>query len=394
MPAAESSPIPSSFDQLNPHPEVAVGEVPGLLERLAEVSDPRDPRGVRHTLGAVLALTACAVLAGARSLLAVAEWVADAPPELLAQLGATVDSLAPHRARPAESTIRRLLARIDADALDRAIGTWLADRRTSNDGPRALAVDGKSLRGAARAKGRKIHLLAACDHAGGLVPAQMDVGEKTNEITCFRPRLDTLPDLEDTVVTSDALHTQHDHAAYLLDRKAHYIVIVKGNQKNLRRQLKSLSWKQIPLQDKTRASGHGRTEIRRLKMCTVNNLLFPGARQAVQIVRRRRRSRKTGKISIKAVYAVTSLTAEQATPARLATLIRGHWTVESLHHVRDVTFAEDASQTRTGNAPRVMASYRNLAIGAFRLAGVRNIAAGLRRTARDATRPLALLGLT
>ncbi|GAA2969519.1 hypothetical protein GCM10010446_63620 [Streptomyces enissocaesilis] len=218
VPAAESSPIPPSFDQLNPHPEVAVGEVPGLLERLAEVPDPRDRRGVRHTLGTVLALTACAVLAGARSLLAVAEWVADAPLELLEQLGATVDPLAPHRSRPAESTIRRLLARIDADALDRAIGTWLADRRPQGDCLRALAVDGKSLRGAARAKGRKIHLLAACDHAGGLVLAQLDVGEKTNEITCFRPLLDTLPDLENTVVTSDALHTQHDHAAYLLDR--------------------------------------------------------------------------------------------------------------------------------------------------------------------------------
>ena len=68
--------------------------------------------------------------------------------------------------------------------------------------------------------------------------------------------------------------------------------------------------------------------------------------------------------------------------------------MESLHHIRDVTFAEDASHLRTGNAPRVMASYRNLAIGAFRLAGVRNIAAGLRRTARDATRPLTLLGHT
>ncbi|MFG2425045.1 transposase family protein, partial [Streptomyces sp. NPDC048448] len=54
--------------------------MPGLLERLAEVPDPRDPRGVRHALVVVLALTACAVLAGARSLLAVGEWIADAPP--------------------------------------------------------------------------------------------------------------------------------------------------------------------------------------------------------------------------------------------------------------------------------------------------------------------------
>ncbi|MFD3823693.1 ISAs1 family transposase [Streptomyces sp. NPDC058625] len=283
-------------------------ELPDLLERLAQVPDPRDPREVRHPLVTLLALTACAVLAGARSLLVVGEWVADAPPALLERLGTVVDPLSPTRSWPVESTIRRLLARIDADALDRAVGAWLADRQTGNKGLRGLAVDGKSLRGAARAKGRKIHLLAACDHVNALVLAQMDVGEKTNEITRFRPLLDTLEDLAGTVVTSDAMHTQYDHAVYLLNRQAHYIMIVKRNTKKLRKQLKSLPWKQIPLQDRTRATGHGRQEIRRLKVCTVSNLLFPGARQAVQIVRRRVH-RKTGKTSPKTVYAVTSLTA-------------------------------------------------------------------------------------
>jgi hypothetical protein len=87
------------------------------------------------------------------------------------------------------------------------------------------------------------------------------------------------------------------------------------------------------------------------------------------------------------VYAVTSLTAAQAHPARLADWIRGHWGIEALHHIRDTAFAEDASQVRTGNAPRVMASLRNLAIGLLRTRGAGNIAAALRRNARDATRP-------
>lgn len=152
------------------------------------------------------------------------------------------------------------------------------------------------------------------------------------------------------VVTSDAMHTQREYAQYLLGRDAHYIVIVKGNQKKLRKQLKCLSWKQIPLQSRTRDSGHGRGEIRRIKVCTVNNLLFPGARQAVQL-KRRRVDRKTGRISINTVYAVTSLTAEQATPADLASLVRDHWKVEALHHVRDVTFAEDASPTADRHRP-------------------------------------------
>ncbi|MFD7825868.1 transposase [Kitasatospora sp. NPDC059803] len=147
--------------------------------------------------------------------------------------------------------------------------------------------------------------------------------------------------------------------------------------------------KDIPLQGRTRGTGHGRSEIRRIKVATVNNLLFPGACQAVQ-VKRRRTDRKT---TIATIYAVTSLTAEQATPAQLAQLIRNHWKIEALHHVRDTTFAEDASQLRTGNVPRAMATWRNLAVGVLWLSGVRNIAAGLRRNARDARRPLALLGL-
>ncbi|MER8001010.1 transposase [Streptomyces sp. NPDC095613] len=125
----------------------------------------------------------------------------------------------------------------------------------------------------------------------------------------------------------------------------------------------------------------------------MNSLLFPGARQAVQL-KRRRTDHKTGKTTLKTIYAVTSLTAEQATPAQLAKLVRDHWKIEVLHQIRDTTFAEDASQLRTGNAPRAMATWRNLAIGALRLNGARDIAAGLRRNARDTTRPLALLGLT
>ncbi len=95
------------------------------------------------------------------------------------------------------------------------------------------------------------------------------------------------------------------------------------------------------------------------------------------------------------VYAITSLPFAQARPARLADLIRGHWTIENgLHWVRDVTFAEDASQLRTGTAPQVMASLRNLVIGALSQAGPVNLAAALRRHARDPHRPLATLGIS
>jgi hypothetical protein len=94
------------------------------------------------------------------------------------------------------------------------------------------------------------------------------------------------------------------------------------------------------------------------------------------------------------VYAVTSLTFAQASPTRLADLLRGHWAIENgLHDVRDVTFAEDASQLRTGTGPQVMACLRNLIIGALSHAGPVHLAAALRQHARDPTRPLATLGI-
>jgi predicted transposase YbfD/YdcC len=124
----------------------------------------------------------------------------------------------------------------------------------------------------------------------------------------------------------------------------------------------------------------------------VNSHLFLRVRQAAQI-KCRHTDRKTGKTTVKTVYAVTSLTVEQATAAQFAEPVRGRWKIEALHHVRDTTFAEDASQLRSDNAPRTMTTWRNLAIGAFRTVGVKNIAAGLRRNARYPRRPLALLGL-
>jgi hypothetical protein len=150
---------------------------------------------------------------------------------------------------------------------------------------------------------------------------------------------------------------------------------------------------QVPIADQIHNRGHARVEIRRLQVTTVAGLDFPHATQALRITRRVRslHSRRWRAVT---VYAVTSLQAAQASPARLADWIRGHWGIEALHHIRDVTFAEDASQTRTGTAPRTMASLRNLAIGILHARGHRNIAAALRRNARDATRVLPLLGIT
>ncbi|GAA3053173.1 ISAs1 family transposase [Streptomyces glomeratus] len=254
-------------------------------------------------------------------------------------------------------------------------------------------MDGKSLRGALRADGRCVHLISAL-RDDGIVLAQREVDTKHNEITAFRPLLESL-DLTGAVVTFDALLTQTGHARFLVEeKKAHYIAVLKANRPSLHALVKDLPWKEVPLMDRTRTAAHGRDEIRRLKAVTVPGLPFPHADQALQIVRRRRTMR-TGKVTIERVYALTSLRAHEATPADLAERVRGHWAIENReHHVRDVTFGEDASRVRTGSAPRAMASLRNLAIGTLRLAGWTNIAEGLRHHGRNMTRPLTALGLT
>jgi predicted transposase YbfD/YdcC len=385
-----------------PDTDSALYRGPDLVAHLAALPDPRDRRGLRHQLAGVLAVAVCAVLAGAKSLTAIGEWAADAPAEVLVALGIRPQPLTGWVRPPDEATVRRVLAGVDGDALDMAIGAWLLGLRPPTAPPavepptprepwRAVAVDGKTLRGSGK-PGGQVHLLAVMDHTSRAVLGQVDVAGKTNEISRFRPLLDRL-DLTRTVVTADAMHTQREHVDYLVAVKnAAYVCIVKRNQPSLYRRLKVLPWRDVPVGDHTRNRGHGRDEIRRLQVLTVAELPFPYATQAIRITRRVR-PLTGGRWRTVTVYAITNLTAYQASPAHLADYIRGHWAIEALHHIRDVTFAEDASQIRTGNAPRAMAGLRNLAAGILRHRGTTNIAKALRRNARDPYRPLALIGI-
>jgi predicted transposase YbfD/YdcC len=403
VPALSSSLISPALEQIAGLPAgdralPASGRL-SLLEHLARVPDPRKRRGVRHSLSSVLAAAIAAVLAGAQSFTAIGEWVADAPPSVLASLGIRRDPLTRRFEPPGEATIRRVLESVDAGVLDAEVGAWL-HARVQAAGPRsarrtALAVDGKALRGTrhASADGQAVHLLAVLDQRACAVLAQAGVDGKTNEVTRFAPLLEPL-DLTGHVITADALHTQRGHAEFLVTQKnAHYIFIVKKNQPGLYAQLKRLPWRQVPAGARQHDRGHGRDEHRTLKAVTVAaGLAFPHAAQAIAITRRIR-PLSGGRWRTVTVYAITSLAAHQATPAQLAAWIRGHWQIEALHHIRDVTYREDHSQARTGNGPQVMAMLRNLAIAIIKAAGAAGIAATNRHYARNPIRPLVTLGL-
>ncbi len=191
-------------------------------------------------------------------------------------------------------------------------------------------------------------------------------------------------DLTGKVITADALHTQRATAEDLVTaQRADYVLTVKANQPTLFaacQQALSGPARAFAAEDVSSERGHGRTEQRTTRTRPVTDgdgIDFPHAAQVFRI------RRDTGGLD------------GQAGPARLGALVRGHWEIENrVHWVRDVTYDEDRSQVRTGAAPQVMASLRNLAISAFRLAGHSNIAAALRWAARDYHRPLTILGLT
>jgi predicted transposase YbfD/YdcC len=188
------------------------------------------------------------------------------------------------------------------------------------------------------------------------------------------------------------MHAQTAHAEYLHARGAHLLVTVKGNQPTLHARLKALPWTDVPAGHTATGRGHGRIETRTLKVVTVPaGLGFPHAAQAIQVTRtsrpiNKKKDRGKRRQRRETVYAIVTLTAEQASPAELATWIRGHWSIEvRLHWVRDVTLGEDLHQARTGSGPQVMATLR-LVISLLRFAGHTNIARASATTAAIPTK--------
>ncbi|MFJ2136453.1 ISAs1 family transposase [Streptomyces sp. NPDC087845] len=397
----------------------------GLLDQLARVPDPRDPRGVRYRLATLLAIGVCAMSAADHdSLGAIAEWGRRCGQEVLGRLGAPYDPFAGRYRAPDERTLRDAYGRVDPAELTRAGFARLAalprpasDRDTPDGLPEreqrrahhaarwadppggtrgaAFAVDGKCLRGAKRSDGSQVFVLSAARHHDAVTAAAREIGAKTNEIPEFHPLLDQIDDadLTDAVVTADALHAQRAHAVYLVEhRQAHYLLMIKNNQPNLVGQLSQLPWKDIPVLHRSTARGHGREELRDVQLVSVKDLLFPHARQVLRI-RRKRRRLGTKKWTTETVYAITDLTAEQASAEELADWVRGHWTIENrVHWIRDCTFGEDASQVRTRNAPAVMASLRDIVRSSLCLAGWANTASG-RRAHADPAASLTLHGI-
>jgi predicted transposase YbfD/YdcC len=351
-----------------------------LLDLLSQVPDPRRRRGRRHSLPGLLAVGIAAVVAGSKSFAAIGQWACDAGPDVLAMLGAG-------RGPAEESTFRRAFALLSADVLDQVLGAWLWTRAVRAGGRLVIAVDGKAVRGARGKGGAAPRLAAALAHGIGAVLGQVAVDARSNEIPAVRELMKAFADLAGAVFTIDALHTQHDTARLITGREADYVMTVKANMPTLYKQLKALPWSQVASVSSV-SRDHGRRARRTIKAALAPAWIeFEGAARVAQL---RRTVTEKGKRTDGVACLITS--DRMASPETLAAWVRGHWHIENkLHWVRDVTYQEDKSLVRTGNAPRVMASLRSLAISILRLDGHVNIAAANRHHARDPQRTLKLL---
>ncbi len=206
----------------------------GLLHFLGEIPDPRSRHGRQHPLRAILALTCCAIMCGARSYAAIAQWAQDHDIALMHRLGFT-------RRPPKSGGIRKVLMSLDPAALEAALTRW-ADAMmgrlpaAETGSPEAFALDGKSARGSFDGLSKAVHLLSLVAHESGLTVAQAEVPrggvDKTNE---HKAALKLLLDLvlEGRVITGDAMFCQRDLSRQIIDSGGHYLWVVKDNQPTL-----------------------------------------------------------------------------------------------------------------------------------------------------------------
>lgn len=374
-------------------------EVPPLVEVLGEIPDFRCARGKRHPLPAVLLLACVAILGGARSESAIAEWGANYGPEWRRRLGLT------HARGPSQATVHRLFRGIDVGLLERHLGRWAQQVLASVPAVAAdgvcplegIALDGKTPRGSRKRGAVDTHLLSALSQRLGVVLGQVAVADKTNEIPTAPELLAHLV-LTGRVVTVDALLTQTQLADTILAQGGDDLMVVKDNQPTLAADLATLfADPDAPVARAEETALHGGRRARRRLLAStelVGYVRWPGVQQVLAMERTVVR-KNTGEVRTEWAYAVTSLPPARATPTQLLTLWREHWAIENkLHYVRDVTFDEDRAGTCKDHIPQVMAALRNVAIGLARLSGQTNIAAACRHFAAQPAAALAALGLS
>jgi predicted transposase YbfD/YdcC len=331
-----------------------------------DLDDPRVERTRRHPLINIAFIAVCGVLSGANSFAAIHEFGTDRRTWLARFLDLT-------NGIPCEDTFRRVLARLDPAAFEKALLSWMqaVQELTAN---RLIAIDGKTLRGSYNRRDGKaaIHMVSAWATENKLSLGQVVVDEKSNEITAI-PELLRLLDLSGALVTIDAMGCQREIAATIRERGGDYVLAVKLNQPTLYEQVRAAIDEGLEQdaaridEHQTEEVGHGRQETRTYAVFPAPATVDPEGQwqdlSAVGVTFSERTDAR-GHTSLEGRYYILSrlLSAEE-----FAGAVRGHWGIENhLHWQLDVSFREDACRVRTGHAAANLSVIRRFSLGLLR----------------------------
>ncbi|MGH2345701.1 MAG: ISAs1 family transposase [Chloroflexota bacterium] len=389
----ESISRPALLDGLSAEERRALLSDAGLARLqavFAVVPDPRARRGRRYDLPFLLTCLLAALLCNCDTLAAVGQWCVEQR-ALLHRCYPTSRFLTPSGA-----LFRWLLPRLSVGELEWALAGWARHTRPAGD-HEPLALDGKTLRGAAvlgpDGTRQAPHLLSVSGHVSQETLLQVRVADKTNEIPVAQALLPYLS-LRGRVLTADALHTQTAFAQAVLNQGGDYLLCVKGNQPTLYTDIAlAFADPATPCSPSTSTIDRrrGRTEVRCLRITTALNSHLTALPRVGQVAELTRTITDRKGTRHEVVFLATSRPPARATRHQVLRWIRGHWSIEARHWVRDVTFGEDRSRLRGGHAPQIMAALRNLCLTLIRRAGAPGIAAARRSFAHHPAKALALL---
>ena len=360
----DPAPLPAGWE-----PKDAAGQAPGemrsLYEELAGIPDFRRRQGRKHTVASVLAVYILARLANMRGPVAAAEYAQKLSQQELEAIGAWKNPKTGLYVPVSKSTLHRVIASLDPEEVEAALQRFTTPRLQL---ARAIAIDGKRIRGANRNGDGHFETATLVEHATRMPVATLNYHDDGGEIAAVRTLLEQVP-VEGRVITLDALHTTRDTARAIVEtHRADYLMSVKDNAPETRKALETVDWERAAsgrFEEKI-DKAHGRIEQRRIEVLTPLPRLinYPHVAQIFRVTRERTDARHNGtaETSIEHAYGITSAPAERASPEQLLAWNRGHWSVEVNHHIRDQTFAEDACLARAGFAPANNAICTNLAL--------------------------------
>jgi predicted transposase YbfD/YdcC len=327
----------------------------GLLRHFEDVPDPRSAKGVRHSLRTILTISFVATICGAD------EWteIEQFGKEKLRLFQDTFGVA--QRGVPSHDTFGRLFAILEPKAFQECFLAWV---KSITDIGGQISIDGKTMRGSFDTFNERLsqHVVSAYGNDSGLVLAQTATAEKSNEITAI-PKLLSLLDLKECLVTIDAIGTQVAIAQQIVDSKGDYLLAVKGNQGSLYEEIAE-NFEKVGVQDDSYEieeinKDHGRLEQRHYTSCPAQDYLTPGQLRKwpglktivmtdnyTDFVTGKKAEQSRGR---ERRFFITTLEASEI--EKIKTGIRNHWAIEnSLHYILDVAFGEDYNRTRKGNA--------------------------------------------